>query len=407
MSSLRGRIKALKPPKKEGRRVIVEPEEGMTGFELAKLVSDIDCEVWEAVNRLAQTPAHPKERISAKSKKAVLRALAEHYPNIWPSVDVIAEKSGYGTTQTRAALRELEFHDHLIYEILHRGERNQGGIGQTKQYWFNVDGLISFLEQQKGLKGGKTESEPLAYPSDSEPNPTGAETNPTGAVGEKNIEQTIEKNREERARQNPSRSLSSSRQGEEKEAGSQTRSLSEQEIGKLEQLAVATILSVRPKATLYRKDNRELRQIITESQPTAAELKAAVTAIIEPLDDFESRHVGNILCSKLAGMIETQRARLARRKADDELNRNCQRVFDWMDKIRSVSRESTLNGAGRGTPEWEAQIDAWIEANPAPKPWPLLPSAAEAIEECKREGREDLERQQQEAWEREHRYDIF
>ena len=54
MANFRERIRALKPPKKEGRRVIVEPEEGMTGFELAKLVSEIDCDFWDAMNRLAR-----------------------------------------------------------------------------------------------------------------------------------------------------------------------------------------------------------------------------------------------------------------------------------------------------------------------------------------------------------------
>jgi hypothetical protein len=398
MSNLRERIKALKPPKKEGRRAIVEPQEGMTGFELAKLVSEIDCDCWDAVNRLARTPADPKKRVSAKCKKAVLRALADRYPNIWPSVDDIAEKSGYSPTQSRAALRELEFHDRLIYEILHHGERNRGGIGQTKQYWFNVDGLISFLEQQKGLKGGKTEPEPLAYPSDSEPNPTGAVTNPTGAVGEKNIEQNKEENREERELQKPSHSLSSSSQGEGKEAESETRPLSGQEIGRLEELAVATIVSIRPNATLYRKDRQELRQVITDSQATAEELKAAVIAIIDPLDDFESRHLGNILCSKLGGMIAAQRARLAQKKAEDESHRNFERATNWISKMCEVSREDSLNGAERGTPEWEVQLDAWLRANPPPEPWLILPSATEQVEEAKAQARKHRE----EEWQRQH-----
>src|SRR5438874_1979300 len=68
-------------------RVNVPRLEEMTSFKLSKLVTSIPL---------------------AGIKRAVLRALADHYPNVWPSVATLAQEAGFGTTATRKYLRELE-----------------------------------------------------------------------------------------------------------------------------------------------------------------------------------------------------------------------------------------------------------------------------------------------------------
>lgn len=58
---------------------------------------------------------YPNRVDSVKSR--VLRALCDHYPDAWPSVERIAEKSHCSTAQARRALRELEFQDRLIVDV--------------------------------------------------------------------------------------------------------------------------------------------------------------------------------------------------------------------------------------------------------------------------------------------------
>ena len=50
-------------------------------------------------------------------KKAVLRALCDRYPNVWPSLGDIARKTGYSLSKIRRALRELELKDRLVEDI--------------------------------------------------------------------------------------------------------------------------------------------------------------------------------------------------------------------------------------------------------------------------------------------------
>jgi hypothetical protein len=65
----------------------VDAAPGVTGYQLSRAVASI-----------------PEIKGVAK---AVLRALADHYPNIWPSMETIARESGYGERVARMTVKRL------------------------------------------------------------------------------------------------------------------------------------------------------------------------------------------------------------------------------------------------------------------------------------------------------------
>jgi hypothetical protein len=84
-----------------------------------------------------------------KTKKAVLRALADRYPLIWPSVSDIARHASCSVSQAQRVLRELEFKDRLIVDISTRkGKVGGRGKGCTTQY-FLMDRKILDIHQQQ------------------------------------------------------------------------------------------------------------------------------------------------------------------------------------------------------------------------------------------------------------------
>jgi len=110
-------------------------------------------------------------------KKAVLRVLADHYPNVWPSIDTIASQAGFGTTATRTAVRELE-RDAYIAPCGHK----HGGRCGSEQYVINVELILAKSESPKtqrdalpfkDLAGGTENPTPRAQnPTSRVPNPT-------------------------------------------------------------------------------------------------------------------------------------------------------------------------------------------------------------------------------------------
>jgi hypothetical protein len=130
-------------------RLEFQDGKNLTSFELSKLVAKI--------------PA------ILGIKRAVLRALADHYPNIWPSVETLAHEAGFGTTATRKYLRELEIVDKFIKPI---GAR-KGGRNVTEQYVIDVKAIFAAIPKE-------TQRDTSGF----EQNPTRGEQNPTPGVAE-------------------------------------------------------------------------------------------------------------------------------------------------------------------------------------------------------------------------------
>lgn len=98
-----------------------------------------------------------------KAKKAVLRVLCDHYPNVWPSVPTIGELSNYGDRQVRRVLRELEFKDRLIVDANSRyfwrwptiEDMNPDWTPERRQQALNMVAHIRIWESDgAGKRGG-------------------------------------------------------------------------------------------------------------------------------------------------------------------------------------------------------------------------------------------------------------
>ncbi len=142
------------------RHVRVEPQDGVTSYALSRRVAILEIK---------------------GVRKAVLRVLADHYPNIWPSIGTIAFEAGFGTTAVRKALRELEL-DGYISPI---GDR-RGGCRGSEQYRIHVEAITM------GPSRSGTQREPLpsSNPTPGEPNPTPRAKSPTPRVAEQRNKQS-------------------------------------------------------------------------------------------------------------------------------------------------------------------------------------------------------------------------
>ncbi len=165
-------------------RIAVQRADGITSYKLSRIVAEL--------------------KSLRGIKKPVLRALADHYPNVFPSVVTIAMQAGFGTTKTREALRALEaegFISALSAKV--------GGREKPTQYVLSVSKILALHQ------GQDTQHQPLPFeienptPSDGIPNTSRQETqhhltqNPTPSVGEQRSEQRIEQ-RERRETASPS-----------------------------------------------------------------------------------------------------------------------------------------------------------------------------------------------------------
>jgi hypothetical protein len=136
-------------------RIEVDRAEGVTSWALSRMVAQL---------------------IDLRgAKKAVLRVLADHYPNIWPKIQTIADEAGYGTSQTRVVIGELEAEAYIRCLTDKRG-----GVSRPAQYEINVAKIKAMLEQQtqRSALPLKNETQRWPLPLDSE-NPTMADENPT------------------------------------------------------------------------------------------------------------------------------------------------------------------------------------------------------------------------------------
>ncbi|MGA8408571.1 MAG: hypothetical protein WB680_15455 [Candidatus Acidiferrales bacterium] len=99
------------------RRITVLAAPGVTGYWLSRAVAAIP-----EIEGVA---------------KAVLRALADHYPNVWPSVGTIAAESGWGDTATKDAI-SLLVRDGWMAPV---GTR-RGGRNNSEQYIISVQKIV-------------------------------------------------------------------------------------------------------------------------------------------------------------------------------------------------------------------------------------------------------------------------
>jgi hypothetical protein len=90
------------------------------GYELSFLVKQIPTDVLPRLER------------------AVLRALADHYPNIWPSVALLGKEAGYCRSSTAQALRNLEKRKLIA---LKDGSSRKGGR-QTATYIIDIAAVM-------------------------------------------------------------------------------------------------------------------------------------------------------------------------------------------------------------------------------------------------------------------------
>jgi hypothetical protein len=121
-------------------RINVACMEGLSAYKLSHLVSSM---------KFARPNLRGQERPD-KTKKAVLRALCDRYPNVWPSVADIAGKASCSVSQAQRVLRELEHKDRLIVDIsTDQGKKGGRGKGCTVQYFIRDRKIFDIVHQQK------------------------------------------------------------------------------------------------------------------------------------------------------------------------------------------------------------------------------------------------------------------
>src|SRR5260370_471383 len=79
----------------------------LSGYKLSHIIAKLK---FEKVNERGQFRGD-------KTKKAVLRALCDRYPDVWPGIEDIAANASCSTAQARRVLRELEYKDRLIVDV--------------------------------------------------------------------------------------------------------------------------------------------------------------------------------------------------------------------------------------------------------------------------------------------------
>lgn len=162
------------------QRIQINPMQGMSAYKLSHIVSHLVF--------LKPSLRYPNRKDTIKG--AVLRALCDRYPNIWPSVEDIAAKANCGTTPARNSLRELEFKDRLIVDIsTHPGKKGGRGKESMPQYFVRDRKIFDIYYQQKAWeKWDKTHpAEQLETQRGECKKPNGGSTiNPTGGESKGN-----------------------------------------------------------------------------------------------------------------------------------------------------------------------------------------------------------------------------
>jgi hypothetical protein len=121
-------------------RIDIDKIEGLSAYRLSHLASSL---VFVRPNLRGQQRPD-------KTKKAVLRALCDRYPNVWPSLADMAAKASCSVSQAQRVLRELERKDRLIVDISTvRGKKGGRGAGCTAQYFILDRKILDIVQQQK------------------------------------------------------------------------------------------------------------------------------------------------------------------------------------------------------------------------------------------------------------------
>jgi hypothetical protein len=128
------------------QRIDINRMDGLSAYKLSHLVSNL---VFVRPNLRGQLRPD-------KIKKAVLRALCDRYPNVWPSVADIAAKVSCSVSQAQRVLRELEFKDRMIVDISHQGRVADAVavVRRAREAGSKVP-LVADVLSGQGKKGGR------------------------------------------------------------------------------------------------------------------------------------------------------------------------------------------------------------------------------------------------------------
>jgi hypothetical protein len=303
-------------------RVKVERLDGMTSYKLSRIVAEL-----KGVRGL---------------KKAVLRAMADRYPNVWASIQTIAEDAGCGTTQARQKVRELEAGG-IVAPVPYNGKIRKGGRHLTTQYTINVEKLLTMREEEEREE---TQRFPSPFqkqnPTVSEQNPTVSEQNPTeydgkatAAVGEHRSKGEVEQRREERRDEllSPFNTAAGAASGHGKSGWVPT---SKAEAERLTEAAINEVERVAANSIINAKDKRALTEAIASGGDfdphvengktyiiaapfTKDEVTRAAASIVLPLSDWDSKKAGELLAVKLPGRIRSYRVDVVHQQSVEQI----------------------------------------------------------------------------------------
>ena len=278
-------------------------------------------------------------------EKAVLRTLVDHYPRVWPSVETIAEESGWALTPVRGALSGLA-KDNWICPVSATRENpagRRGGRFNSEQYIINdrkilnalaaqnledgiVSGRIPTIETHRvavGIDDGNPPS-PERNPSRGVGNPSfGEQThrvasqNPSPDDGEEVIEPIIEETKEESREEEHDAPSAPSRTSKSKP--SRSRSTGGQDMGALVQAIKKAALDVSEgKAVFYGKNTKAIKQALIDNPSLDREsILSAVRSRVRDMDEFQLKHCGSDLAEVLVALIQYKdEAREAQERQD-------------------------------------------------------------------------------------------
>jgi hypothetical protein len=255
-------------------RINITRAEGMNSYRLSKQITKLDSKGFSA-----------HKGLSWRAIRAVLRVLADHYPNVYPSVKVIAKETGLGETQTKKALRALEA-DGYISDI----SGKKGGQHNSVQYILDVAKICNptvcaeFGLDQPGILEETTRQSVTA--------------NPTVSVAEPDSMCRGTENRTEKAnREDKQRSLA--------------RSQETSSHHKLEILIQTALSNAVTSPTILSSHKKQLEAMILSFSWTEQELIRIVKGYVSQLDEFQCRHLGDLLVTSLPGLMANHRRTVA------------------------------------------------------------------------------------------------
>jgi hypothetical protein len=173
-------------------RIEISAIEGLSAYKLSHIASHL---VFERPSLRKDKHGKSVQHRPDKTKKAVLRALCDRYPCIWPGLRDIAAKASCSLAQARRVLRELEYKDRLIVDVNSRlqwcwpsGKDGRPALGwavrgkkggypksETIQYVVNDRRIYDIFEQQEFYKEWDKTHPINAHSSEDAPMPTHGE----------------------------------------------------------------------------------------------------------------------------------------------------------------------------------------------------------------------------------------